>query len=133
MAGLQARCAGIGGIFGTVMHRENITRAERAARRASIANDYLGGATVASLCVKYHATQNFVRSALREQNITIRHEETPRAKASTYEILAALINTDEGQSDIARRMGITPQRVSEIAKKAVAAGIQFLARKRGSK
>lgn len=54
-----------------------------------------------------------------------RKEQTPKVKYSTLEIVAALQNTDEPQSAIAKRFRISKQMVFKIATKAREAGIKF--------
>ena len=109
------------------MAKTTISHADRLARRKAIADFIAGGGSMAEACDKFKVTTEPVRRACVEFDVN--PPIAGRASHQVLEILADLLNTDDGCTTIAARRRCTPQNVSQIQRRAIAAGIRITPRK----
>lgn len=94
--------------------------------------DVKAGLGVKEAAERHGLCTSYVRNAARQCGVEIPGLPTgPTTTASTFEILAEILNTTDTFTDIAETFGVSKQRVWEIASKARAAGIKFAERPRG--
>ena len=95
-------------------------------RRRAIAEAVAArGLTIPEAVSRLRVSERTVRDACEEHGVTPRFAGRGPTADLTYTILARLINTPDGQTVIAETLGISPQRVNQVASKARAAGIRL--------
>ncbi|WP_413936347.1 hypothetical protein [Nitrospira sp. BLG_1] len=99
-----------------------MTHEERRIRRKQIASDVLAGKKPSEVCKKYQCSSAYAYDACREHGVPYRCYE--QKNPSTLKI-AKLLLDGFGQSDVARQLGVTRQRIGQVAKKMREVGFQF--------
>jgi hypothetical protein len=100
-----------------------MSAADRHARRRMVASHVAGGLTVPQAAALFDLSDSTVYEACREFRVHATRRQF--VKASTYDILARLLNTTDAISVIARDFHLTPQRIDSIRSFAVKAGIRM--------
>jgi hypothetical protein len=105
-----------------------LSHKERAERRERIAQEVRDGATAGETTIKHGVQMTTVVNACRSYGVNIPRRpptgEIPVA-SRTFEIVAALQNTNRSQRGIAADFGVSPARVGQIYKATIDAGIKF--------
>ena len=83
------------------------------------------GLTIPEAVERFRVSERTVRDALEEHAVEPRHAGRGPTSDMTFRILAALINTADGQKPIADELGVSAQRVNQVASKTPAAGIKL--------
>lgn len=98
----------------------NLTHYLRARRREAIANDLKNGLTFKEIAAKYDMSNSHIAAISREHGVRCG---TRMLSPNTYEIIRDLIKTDWPMSYIAEQHKVTRQRVGQINKCCVDAGV----------
>jgi transposase len=100
-----------------------LTHPERAARRAAIADAMLGGGDENQVARRFGVSPATVVACCREFGVAREAKlRGPKASARSMEIVAALLLGGR-KSDVARRFGVSRQRVQQVNDQARSAGI----------
>jgi hypothetical protein len=108
-----------------------MTGEKRRQIRKNIADDVLSGMTIKELCKKYKVSMHQVHMACKEHGV-----QPPlhiKLQASTYSVIADLINTNKSFSQIGREKYITRQRVEQVYHRCKETGIPVKSRSKSRK
>ncbi len=105
-----------------------MTHVERHEQRRAIVSALRAEQKVADVAVQFAVNEPYVRRIGLYAGVLEPPQPMPRAgqvykPSRAVAILAALLNTDDSQSEVARKLKVTAQRVSQIMRDATAAGI----------
>ena len=106
-----------------------LTQPERAARRARLAAEVAAGKSKQEVASEYGVALSLVRTACEEAGV--RRESHNTVWPSTFQVIAALANTDATLTDLAREFRVTKQRISQIYLRCLDAGIPVRVRSHG--
>jgi len=98
-----------------------MTHEERRKRREDIRRSAMSGKALSEISAEFGLDYDYVKKVCR--GIKTRHETHPKA-ATSFEILADLLNTSQSLSEVARKFQVSRQRVHQIYKEACKAGIK---------
>lgn len=110
-----------------------LSHEERAERRKKIALAVKRHGDIAKASTDFKVTEHLVRNACKEHKVKVPRTFAESINASTYKVIAALINTTDTLTAIAIRHGLSPQRVDQIKTQCVEAGIKLKSRYRGAR
>ncbi len=105
-----------------------MTHAERHERREAVVSSLRAGQEEADVAAQFGLCEKYVRliglfTGALKLKATKLHNKRSRKRGHTVAALAALLNTDDSQSEIACKLNVTRQRVNQIMLEATAAGI----------
>ena len=110
------------------MKRGVVTHAERAERRAAIAEFCHEGGTLAQACLEFGVSPTLVKTACSLGDITPRTPRRPGIKKNTLRLVADLVKTSQSFAALARKFGVSRQAVQQQAQRCARAGLKVRAR-----
>lgn len=124
-------CATASDEAAVLLARPKLTHEERRARRTEIVSAVRSGEPVPDVASRFGVSCATVYNHCRrgpDSEPDYRRVRLPKRRpqaigGSTYEVIAALINTPDVNTELAARFGVTPQRIDQIKRKALRAGI----------
>lgn len=105
-----------------------ITHAQRRARRTEIAHAVNNGLPLHEAATQFGVTDATVRASCREHGFSTAAKGAAFS-ATTWSVLSSLLNTRDTMVDIAKRHGVSRQRVHQLMQKAIGAGIRMPGRR----
>ena len=99
---------------------------DRALRRKKMADRVRKGASLSEVAQEFKVSLSSVKAACLEHDVEPARRAAPNVTA--LDVVAALLKGEETQSDVARRLGISRQRVHQIVVEAKKAGIKLKTR-----
>lgn len=113
-------------------YKPKLTHEQRTDRRKKIA-DWIQetASSIQIAAIRFRVSYEFVRGACMEHGVTIPRNAGTLGHKNTLSVIADLCNTTDTQMSIAKRSGITRQRVSYIYKLCLKAGIPVQVRTPG--
>ncbi len=109
-----------------------MTRDQSRARRRDIAQVVADGASVREAAAQFGVSGRTVAHALREFGVADQRNRNGGVERFTaYDVIAALFDGARGIHRIARDLGISHQRVAEVYRRCVRAGIPVPRRPKG--
>jgi hypothetical protein len=97
------------------------SHAERAALRKRVAEFVRSGGTIQKACTEFGVALGTVYRAMKEEDVPVPVGRSLGSNA--YLVIADLCNTNDSTRVIAERLGISPQRVSQINQQCKRAGV----------
>lgn len=99
-----------------------MTHPERAKRREKIIKALRRGDRSADVAREFGLSSATIRAIARDEGIAQPQAQTP---VGAWRVLAELLNTTDTQAAIAERLGVAPQYVGAIKRKAAECGIKL--------